>query len=135
MKEMFENAKEIAKELEKIVAADMVKCPVCGEIIEAVDEDDNGNYNYSCGCSSDIDGDECTIYDYICDRALDIEVFAGLDKSYHGAKIMITCGGPTVYINTKTERIEYYWGSDEAFYLLDSEVTEAIDDVISEMWQ
>jgi hypothetical protein len=135
MKDMFESAKEFAVELEKIVGGDMVKCPECGEIIEAVEEDDNGNYDYSCGCSSEIEGDEYTIYDYISDRALEIEVYAGLDKRYHGAKIMVSYGGPTVYVNTKTQRIEYHWGSYETFYRLDREVTEAIDDAISEMWQ
>ena len=67
------------------------------------------------------------LMDYINDHALDIEYRASSDLSYLGVEIAIALGGPSVYINTRDNRLEAYWGGDTAYSLLDSGVREELD--------
>ena len=61
-----------------------------------------------------VDGEEPTAFDYL-QNALAIEYIVSSSKKYLGARIMVTCGGPNIWINTRTHTIEGYWGSDKAF--------------------
>lgn len=73
------------------------------------------------------------IYEYIC-SVLDIEVYSNLKKEYNGAKIAITLGGPNIYINTRYEIIEGFWGGSNISYPLPGEVINEIDNTIDEWW-
>lgn len=74
------------------------------------------------------------LMDYINDHALDIEYRVSSDLSYLGVEIAIALGGPTVYINTRDNRLEAYWGGDTAYSLLDSDVREELDMIFEEMF-
>lgn len=82
----------------------------------------------------DDDGEPVTLYDYFRD-ALDIEYTIRSDCSYRGVKIMVTCGGPNVYVNTNTRRVELYWWNESAEYMLLSDAVEAIDEMFEELYE
>jgi hypothetical protein len=52
-------------------------------------------------------------YDYLQD-ALDIEYVIGSDKRYLGARVLVTFGGPNIWINTRTKQVEGYWWGESA---------------------
>ena len=72
--------------------------------------------------------------DYIDNNALDIEYTISSNMDFLGAEIAIALGGPSVYINTRDNRLEAYWGGDTAYSLLDSGVREELDIIFEEMF-
>ena len=72
--------------------------------------------------------------DYIDNNALDIEYTISSNMDFLGAEIAIALGGPSVYINTRDNRLEAYWGGDTAYSLLDSGVREERDIIFEEMF-
>jgi hypothetical protein len=60
-----------------------------------------------------VDGEEPTAFDYL-QNALAIEYIVSSRKEYLGARIMVACGGPDIWINTRTNTVEGYWGSNAA---------------------
>lgn len=39
--------------------------------------------------------------------------YIGLDGEFHGVRLLIAFGGPTIYIDTLHMAVEGYWGRDE----------------------
>ena len=56
-----------------------------------------------------------TVYTYL-DDVLDIKyiVGSGWDGTYYGAEIMVTFGGPNIYVDTRDNTVYGFWGSDRA---------------------
>lgn len=94
------------------------------------------------GCVDGVDyglfeGDSVTMWDFFshCDGdVLDIEYSVGSDGEYRGVRLMVTFGGPNIYINTRRGEVEGYWWTDSASVWLPSEVRESIDEVWSEYY-
>lgn len=122
--------KRIADELEDIAAGYVYKCPECGAQIEAPGE--------RCGqCGAEIDPDDAeniTMYDYM-DDVLDIEYIINSRREYIGARLYVTLGGPTVYVDTRDQMVRLYWGGERAERGLSCNTCDALDDVLREMWE
>lgn len=101
----FETCKRIANELEAITKGDAT-----GE-----------------------DGETVSLWDYFED-ALDIEYTIGSDMKYRGVCVMVTCGGPNIYINTNSGAVELYWGGDSARCYLMPDLVDAINDVFEDQY-
>lgn len=121
---------EIANELDAFASSNMIRCPECGEIVDLPYEEGEG-VELDCGCKVDIDDlddlDEVDMYDYFKNDILDIAYTIDSDLNYIGARIMITCGGPNIYINTNNKRVELYWWGDTAYAALSDRAVSAID--------
>lgn len=75
-----------------------------------------------------------TAYDFIEARALDIEYrISGHDFSCLGAEILITFGGPNIWIDTKRNVVEGAWGSDRLSRGYTDNI--GIDEAIAELWE
>lgn len=73
--------------------------------IEITQEDiDNG---YVDSCMYEV-GDMLSGFDYLVD-VLDIEYMCSADKAYRGARILVAFGGPNIWINTRTKKVEGSW--------------------------
>lgn len=122
---------DIANELDAFASGDMIRCPECGEIVSLPYEEGEG-VKLDCGCKVDIDDlddlDEVNIYDYFDDDIFNIEYTINSDLEYIGARIMITCGGPNIYINTNSKRVDLYWWGDSAYAALSDRAVDAIDE-------
>ena len=126
-----EHCKHIADEIERITAGHVVKCPHCGELVEM--GDDEKGFSCPC-CANEIDADDVelyTLYDYFSD-AFDIEYRIGSDLQYRSVQIMVACGGPNIYIDTASKNVELYWWGDRAWYPLDLDSVEEIDNIFEE---
>ena len=49
-------------------------------------------------------------------------------------QIMIACGGPNIYIDTKSGDVELYWWSESGRYPMRRETIEAIDEYMTELY-
>tara|TARA_B100000902_G_C26973661_1_gene746679 strand:- start:324 stop:632 length:309 start_codon:yes stop_codon:yes gene_type:complete len=58
-----------------------------------------------------VDENEQSAFDYLHD-ALDIQYIVDSKKEYLGARILVTFGGPNIWINTQYNKVEGYWGTD-----------------------
>lgn len=121
---------DIANELDAFASSSMIRCPECGEIVSAPYEEGEG-VELDCGCKVDIDDlddlDEVTMWDYFEDNTLDIEYTINSDLSYKAARVLITFGGPNIYLNTNNKRVELYWWGDTAYAALSDHAVEVID--------
>lgn len=130
-RENREYCARIARELDEIANRDCYKCPECGEIIAF----DNAQYNqdseeYTCQeCGKTFPEDELeayTVCDWLCD-ALDIEYTVSSRLDYVAARIYVALGGPTVWIDTRDNAAHLSWGTDTAWYPLDTDTAAAVD--------
>lgn len=45
-----------------------------------------------------------------------------------GVRVMVTCGGPNIWVDTMEKAVHGYWGGDEAVAYLTTSCCDAIDD-------
>lgn len=72
------------------------------------------------------------LYDFIND-ALDIEVIQGLSGDYRWAKLYMTVGGHTIWVDTGTGLVEGRWGGDSCSKWVDSDAIYELDEAIEEL--
>lgn len=121
---------EIAHELDAIASGSMIRCPECGEIVSMPYAEGEG-IELDCGCKIDIDDlddlDEVAMCDYFDNCSLDVKFTIDSDFDYVSARIMIAFGGPNIYVDTNTSRVELFWGGSKAHAYIDYKTRDAID--------
>jgi len=78
------------------------------------------------------DDEPYTARDYVFD-ALDIEYYIGSDGEYRGARLLVTFGGPNIWVDVKTNYVEGYWGMDSYSCPFDDNM--GLDDACRELWE
>ena len=53
-----------------------------------------------------------TAHDWM-EGVYDIRYLVDREKRYMGCELMVAGGGPTIWVNTWTNEVEGYWGSDK----------------------
>jgi len=71
-------------------------------IVETIETGEYEPNDEDCGCSG---------FDYLED-VLDFEWILNRDRSLKGARILVSFGGPNIWINTVTDQVEGYWWGD-----------------------
>ena len=76
-------------------------------------------------------GEPCASH-YLSD-ALDVEYTVSGRGDYLGSRVCVALGGPNIYIDTRNQKIQGYWGGDhiERSYSRDA---LALDDYLEEMF-
>lgn len=142
--ENMEHCKAIADNLEKVASGDYFMYD--GELFP-IDTDDFSEVK---GCRYDeendmyimADGEELCegdvypvdILEWLGDDVYDVEYTVGSEKDYRSVRIMVACGGPDIYLNTRTKDVELYWWSESARYPMSKDVIDYIDSVFEEMF-
>lgn len=72
--------------------------------------------------------------DYLSD-VLDIQYIVSGDRQYRAARILITFGGPTAWINTLTGQVEAAWWSGTVYRDLPREFIDELDNALEELWE
>jgi hypothetical protein len=73
----------------------------------------------------------CEAYDYLSD-ALDFRWIVQNDLEFIGARVLVAFGGPNIWIDTTTQKVEGYWWGDyaEASYHKDPMgLNDAVEDL------
>ena len=127
------HCKSIADTLDDYAGGRVVRCPECGTL-HTIDDDRPAYRCADCGYCGDVDDYEPqTIYDYF-DDVLDIEYRCDQHREYRSVQIMVAYGGPNIYIDTASKRVELYWWGDRADWPLDSDTVAAVDEWAEELW-
>ena len=88
-----------------------------------------GKYDFD---SEDSEYDEPCAGDYLKD-ILDYQYIINSDNSYKASMILVCCGGPNIWINTRKRCVEGCWGNDEVKrYYTNDEL--GIDDYMEELY-
>lgn len=125
------HCKQIADNIADYVSGLVYRCPECGhEFIT-----DGEKYRCpECGFTGDMwEFENLGLYDYF-ENCLDIEYRCDSRKEYRSVQLMVACGGPNIYVDTGSERVELYWWGDRADYPLDRDSVAAIDEWAEEYW-
>ena len=73
------------------------------------------------------------LWDYITD-SYGLEYTKTLQGDFRGCRLVIALGGPNIYIDTRENRLEGYWGGTKFYKDFDSwEVCNEIDDIVEEL--
>ena len=57
------------------------------------------------------------------------------ELEYYAVKLLVACGGPNIWIDTETEKVELFWWGDRASYPLSSDAVCAIDEYAREWYE
>lgn len=143
-KEYVDCCKDVAEDLEMFADGNGYKCPHCervhkmSEYEETEHENDTGDLCYTCpNCGGEVAENELeavSMYDYFTGDLYDIEYRIGGDRQYKSVCVMIACGGPNIYIDTKQKKILLYWGFSSADYPISYAAAEAIDAYFEELY-
>lgn len=116
---------------DEISAGITLTCTNCGNELEWIDDDWNHSCNGEHACDNDSgdavgyesnwitefmdEHDELPgAMDYL-DQALDYKFLVDGRLNFCSGHIIVCTGGPNIWINTHTGRVEGYWGSNETF--------------------
>ena len=136
--ELTENqkmCKNIADALENVVAGRVCECDECGsEMVLPVSVGDKYRCP-SCGAVHDVDElDTFTLYDYFSDVLDVVYSVASPHDTPRGIRVMVTCGGPNIYVDSMSGYVELYWWTETARWPLSRDVVNALDEWAAEMW-
>ncbi|MEG2571020.1 MAG: hypothetical protein RSA70_06255 [Clostridia bacterium] len=139
MTENQAHCKQIAETLEQIAENNVYKCPECGEFITwNNDEYNTEDATYNCPhCKKTVDESELeavSMLDYFED-CYNIEYRVASHTEYRSVQVMVACGGPNIYVDTKTAAVELYWWADSADWALSRDTVIAIDEAFEELWK
>ena len=69
--------------------------------------------------------------DKFMDGVYDIEWTTHRDHGYRAARLLVAGGGPTIWVNTMTDNVEGYWGTDKVKHSFDDNI--GLDNYLLEM--
>jgi hypothetical protein len=82
------------------------------------------------GDEKNSDGEDFSAFDYLQD-ALDIEYIVNSKGDYLGARVLVTFGGPNIWVNTRTNTVEGHWWGDSAYASFTDNI--GLDDALNEL--
>lgn len=65
-------------------------------------------------------------------NALDIQYIVDQQKQYLGARILVTFGGPNIWVDTRYNRVEGYWGTEQEMWNYTDNI--GLDDICRELF-
>ena len=138
-----EYCKYIADGLELIAYGQAYKCTECGEVIdceeyaeqeELYDAITEGDICTCPRCKEKAEFEQMSIYEWLEDT-LDIQYTINADMSYYAGRVMVTCGGPNIYVDTLYNAVRLFWWGDRAEYELSRTACDALDECLEELYQ
>ena len=82
--------------------------------------------------NEDCESDQLSAYDYLED-VLDIQYVVNAQREYVGARLLVTVGGPNVWIFTTTGVLEVTWDG-RVTRQLPSDFISGLDEALAELW-
>lgn len=126
----------IRNDLNEMYNGDAYTCPNCGatcEYTEAENDDGEIIHKTSCGCVCDDEPEPAYLLDYFND-VLDINYILNSDRELIGVKLLLTCGGPNIWLNTDTCKLSLHWWTEYDEIYIDRDVCDAITEVFKDVF-
>lgn len=79
------------------------------------------------------DIEPASLFDYFTDY-LDVDYIIDSQKQFKAVRVMITCGGPNIYINTWSREVQLFWWTERATAVLPSDICDEIDGIFQEFY-
>ena len=79
------------------------------------------------------DIEPASLFDYFNDF-LDVDYIIDRNKEYKGARILVTCGGPNIYIDSYSGEVQLYWWSERATAVIPANICDEINAVFQEFY-
>ena len=92
---------------------------------------DLSNPNQLAVWAAENENPDYSVLDYL-DSALDLEFIMGNDGSYRGARVLVALGGPTIWIDTRTSKVEGSWWQESAQASFNDAI--GLDDMLEELF-
>ena len=67
------------------------------------------------------------LWDYLSENALDVELRISPNKVLRSVEYAITLGGPSVYIDTARKGVVAYWGGEESWCGLPTDICDQLE--------
>ena len=115
---------------------------MCKNIAEEVEKYASGemyNYNGDKYCADDLsdeqleEAEQLGLYDYF-ENALDIKYICNSNREVEDIRILVAFGGPNIWIDTESSKVELSWWNESADYAIDETAVDAIRDWAVEMF-
>ena len=134
--ENFEHCKGIARDLERVTNGEIYRCPLCGGYVHLPDglEEDEARCPDCERFSASDKWEMVSLSEWLEDGIYDTEYTVDSRKEYRAVRIMVACGGPNIYINTRSGDVELYWWTESARYAMTRDVIDAIDELFEELY-
>lgn len=131
------HCKSIADRLELVAEGRLYICPECGEFFDCNETEEGPEYTTICPeCDKELDTnalEQMTMFDYFND-CYNIEYRIDANGEYKSVELMVACGGPNIYVDTKTATVNLYWWGDSASWDFSRDTANAIDEAFEELW-
>lgn len=80
--------------------------------------------------------EEKGVYDFFEEQDIyDIEYTIDSNFEFKSARVMIACGGPNIFVNSRSGSVDLYWWTEEAHWYLNTDCKTAVEDYFEEMYQ
>lgn len=130
-----EHCKRIANELERVANGTAYTCPDCRNTYNEDDLADNWNGDaYTCPDCENVELEQASMYDWLED-ALDWDIVINRNGEYKACRVLVTFGGPNIYVDTLHERVELFWWADRASYDISKDAVAELDECLEELYQ
>ena len=83
---------------------------------------------------ADNDLEIATIGDYFNDF-YDVEYIVGSDKKYKSCRVLVTYGGPNIYIDTWNQEVQLEWWGEHAETYIPDDLCEQIDEFFKMLYE
>ena len=74
-----------------------------------------------------------SLFDYFNDM-LDIDYVVDREKQFKGARIMVTCGGPNIFIDSYRGIVELFWWTEHASAEIPADLCDEINDIFRDYY-
>lgn len=126
--------KSIAQDVHDYATGSCYRCPECEKTLTLPDNVGDKYRCPDCGTVHEVNAlEQLSIWDYMSD-VLDIRYIVERDKSYRSVEVLVTFGGPNIWISTESQSVELYWWTDRASYPLSHEAVDALDEWAQEIY-
>ena len=79
------------------------------------------------------DIEPASLFDYFSDY-LDVDYILDSQKQFKAVRVMITCGGPNIFIDSYCGEVQLYWWSERATAGLSSDICDEINEIFREFY-
>ena len=79
------------------------------------------------------DIEPASLFDYFNDY-LDVDYVVDSNKDYRGARVMVTCGGPNIFIDSYSGEVQLYWWTERATAVIPADLCDEINEVFREFY-
>ena len=79
------------------------------------------------------DVEPASLFDYFNDM-LDIDYVVDREKQFKGARIIVTCGGPNIFIDSYRGIVELFWWTEHASAEIPADLCDEINDIFRDYY-